>query len=118
MRVYIHTFCIFQEQQRILTSLYGNRLPLKRNDCKEIFSTTGLDLDGSISFIEKLVPYLEPHTTDVLDWCSKVPGLNRLPHPDQVKLIRGKIGLTYSQWIEALSTFMKSFVHISLKYCQ
>lgn len=80
-----------QEQQSLEEAIYGKRRPLSWTEYENVFSITGLDVDGRMARIAKVVPYMEPWIESYAQWSKAVPGFKDLSLNDQLKRLKGRI---------------------------
>lgn len=72
-------------------NLYGSRTPLTRIEYNNVYSATGLDVDGRREFFNNMIPMLDPAMEDYVAWSKQIPGFKDLSLNDQVKTLKGEL---------------------------
>ena len=68
--------------------LYGSRKAVAREDYREIFNKTGLDIDGRRALIQRIVPMLETSINAFISFAQETPGFRELTHRDQLLAVQ------------------------------
>ena len=69
-------------------AVYGIRRPLCRWEYNEIYSQTGLDIDGRRELVSRLIPIMDTVINAFLSFATSTPGFKSLPYEDKVSAIR------------------------------
>ena len=64
--------------------------PIPREEYREFYEKTGIDVDGRRELIVSMIPYLEEGIRRFICLAKAVPGFKELPVDDQIGLLKSK----------------------------
>ena len=70
-----------------------------RSEYNEIYSQTGIDIDGRKGLMKSLIPTMKKSMDDYSKLISCIPDFDRIPQRDRLKLLRSK-------WIVYVDTYV------------
>ena len=70
---------------------FGPLTPITRDQYREIYTNTGIDIDGRTDLARKAyLPRFKPIIHGMVAFAKALPGFKQLPIEDQTALLKGK----------------------------
>jgi len=86
----------FLERRALQEEMFGTMKPLPREEYRQIYQTTGIDIDGRREMITHMIPSIEKAIKRFIAFAKALPGFKDLPIDDQIALIKGRITLFFN----------------------
>ena len=81
-----------QEEKRLKNQTFGPLTPITRDQYREIYANTGIDIDGRSDLARKAyLPRFKPIIHGMVAFAKSLPGFKDLPIEDQTALLKGII---------------------------
>ena len=80
-----------QEGQTLQENFFGKLAPIPRDEYKEIYDQTGIDIDGRRAIYLQLISNFDAYMKRYSSFIVAIPGFKKLPVDDQLSLVKGQI---------------------------
>ena len=85
-----------QEEKRLKNQTFGPLTPITRDQYREIYANTGIDIDGRSDLARKAyLPRFKPIIHGMVAFAKSLPGFKDLPIEDQTALLKGIVKSNY-----------------------
>ena len=87
-----NNYLLLQEERALKNQTFGPLTPITRDQYREIYTNTGIDIDGRSDLATKVyLPRFKPIIHGMVAFAKVLPGFKELPLEDQTALLKGKI---------------------------